>query len=103
MTKQYLEDLMLYRKLDPINHRRGYKFPDIGSSIHIHSRNGIYMVYSVHGLTLTLTCKKWDTEFRSGFRKSKYMNVNVSDFKCYPGGRHRIFAPLAQLVRAFHS
>ena len=59
--------------------------PEIGSSIHLKSRRGIYQVVGADDSSIMITTQKWNNEWLRGDRSSNCLVVPISDFKCYKG------------------
>ena len=68
--------------LNPIRYVRLYK----DSRVHLHSKNGVYIVTSYSNHMADITCQRWKNEKLWGQRQEDHKIIHRSDIKCHYGG-----------------
>jgi len=78
-TKQVslIDELMKYMNTsEPVTYK-------VGDRIHLKEKMGIYVIHSIQGNTVIITCKKWQYNPKES---DKYRTVSLDDIKCLAGG-----------------
>jgi hypothetical protein len=78
-TKQVslIDELMKYMNTsEPVTYK-------VGDRIHLKEKMGIYVIHSIQGNTVIITCKKWQYNPKES---DKYRTVALDDIKCLAGG-----------------
>ena len=78
-TKQssLIDELMKYMNTsEPVTYK-------VGDRIHLKEKMGIYVIHSIQGNTVIITCKKWQYNPKES---DKYRTVALDDIKCLAGG-----------------